>query len=107
VDETRVIPRPYVFDALQSDSSKNDPQEVFIQDCFDALFYYWDRAEQFVVSGLIRFEDAERPTSYYVSQMTKHKGIYIRYAEGIGSIGALAFLDRFESWRVAPLDRAV
>ncbi len=96
---TEVITQPMVLAALEAEILGNEPGHIFIQDCFDDLFYYYDRIEQFLRSELVTFEDVERPTNYYVNLMANDKRVYLTYIKLIGYPDVLRFLDRFESWR--------
>jgi hypothetical protein len=96
--ESHVIEQPDVLKALSSTATGNDVEETFIQDCFDALFYYFERTEQFLMAKLILFPDVQRPAEYYIGLMSAQKNTYRTYAQSIGYSGALAFLDRFKAW---------
>jgi hypothetical protein len=99
---SEIILYPEVLDALSHEIVRNEHPDLFIQDCFDSLFYFWDRTEQFLCSGLVRFEDVQRPTEFYIGRMAGAKDVFRRYAESIGYTGALAFMNRFSVWKQAP-----
>jgi hypothetical protein len=96
---TEVITHSMVISALQSKSIANEPRITFIQDCFDSLFYYFDRIEQFLQTELVTFDDVKRPAEYLAKLMAKDKETYLAYINSIEYSDAARFLDRFKAWR--------
>jgi len=85
--------------ALRIDGNVTDTKSVFLRDCFDAWFYQMSLMEQHLQIGLIRQEDIDYPTAYYIRRL-KEDGDLFRACEmyiARYNLGpkVTAFLDRF------------
>jgi len=72
-----------------------------VRHCFDSLLYYFDRYEQLIKSGALRFRDIDTPWNWYAKQMAKEKTLYWNYAIYIDYARAIKFLERYRAWRAA------
>jgi hypothetical protein len=77
------------------------PDEVFVRDCFEALFDEYERFENYVRINLINFEDVKFPIGYYVRLMAHNKRVFHAFLQTYGYELALGLLDRFPEWRAA------
>jgi hypothetical protein len=96
------IQEPDVLAALRLPDEPNDEQSVFIRDCFDELFYFFERFEHSIRIGLITFEDVRFPWEYYAGVLARYKNTMVDYNRALFYDRALAFLNRFDQWRLVP-----
>lgn len=75
-----------------------NPKEVYVRDCFDALFSQLDMIEHFINIRLIRFEDVQGFFKYYVQLIEKKHWIFCGFISCFGYKGTFNFLSRFPEW---------
>ena len=84
------------------------PDEVFVRDCFEALFDEYERFENYIRIELISFEDVQFPIGYYVKLMASNKAVFSAFLETYGYELTLSLLNRFAVWNPnAPHQRAI
>jgi hypothetical protein len=86
--------------------SQPDEAGVFIRDCFDELFYFFERLEYCIAIGLITFEDVRFPWEYYAGVLGRNKAVFLEYNRPLYYERAIAFLERFQDWSKAPKNAA-
>jgi len=72
-----------------------------IRDSFDVLFYYLSMMEHHIANGLIRFDDIQYPTAYYVDILGSRRTLAIAVRDYVVyyRLGkSLMFLNRFDQW---------
>ena len=89
------IPKALSFRYTEAEKEKYQ----MILRCLDTLFYYFDRAEHSLNIKVVRFEDMQFPTEYYIKRMVKYKEQIDQYLPHVGHDRAKDFLYRFEAWR--------
>lgn len=100
-EKSIVIKESDMLAALTVDAEPSDKRSVFIRDSFDELFYFLERFEHCIRVGLITFEDVRFPWEYYAGVLARYKGTAVQYNRFLHYERALAFLDRFDVWRLA------
>lgn len=75
--------------------------EVFVRDCFEALFDEYERFENYIRIQLINFSDVKFPIGYYVKLMTRNKPVFKSFLQTYGYELALGLLERFPEWQQA------
>jgi hypothetical protein len=93
------VGREDVLASLRLGGASDSPQNIFIRDCFDTLFYFCARMEHSIEVGLTTFEDLRFPAEYYVDLMATDKAVFEQYIAAIQYRRVLSLLDRFSSWR--------
>jgi hypothetical protein len=70
----------------------------FQLDCF---FYYLDRCEHAIASGITNFDTLKMPTGYYIRLLLPLKNKLNRYVENVGYERVSVFLNRYDYWKRA------
>jgi hypothetical protein len=68
-----------------------EAKAIFVRDCFDWFFFYVDRIEQYVRTGLIQAEDAHPVFVSYVKVIAGEPETFRRFIEDHEYRGALRF----------------
>src|SRR5260370_27595918 len=86
---------------------EDNPQNDFVRDCFDMLFYYLDRLEHLIQAGLTTFEDVRLPIEYYVDMLAEREDrtVIEAYIRACKYQKIWKFLDRFPAWAKPPIDK--
>jgi len=74
-----------------------EPRERFIRDCFDWFFYYVDRIEHYIETGLIEFTDVESVFKSYGIKVKEHKEVYEPFIASRGYELITRFRQRYEA----------
>ena len=72
-----------------------DDTQVYIRDCFDALFDGLELIEHYLRTGLLDFSDVQFPMAYHVKKLREHWNAMEPFMNRYGYSLALAFVDRF------------
>lgn len=84
-DKEIVVTTERMTQALRTDQTDAfQPDEVFIRDCFDHLFFHLDRMGHFVEGGLVRHEDVAYPLQYYVRRMVDFADVFDSFLAAYG-----------------------
>jgi len=84
--------------ALRLDESHKSDKDVYIRECFDALFFHVNQLERSLRTNVLRFEDVQFPLNYYAEKMLGRKEVFEEYMKKFGDKEALAFFQRYEKW---------
>src|SRR5262245_14231962 len=87
--------------ALDPNSKSSDETSIYIQDCFDTLFYFLAMLEHYISNTLICYEDVAYPIEYYVPLMAQFKPQIANYLKEYKLSRTQKFLERYQSWRDA------
>lgn len=81
----------------------DDDSEVFVRDCFDALFDGFQNLEHYLKIKLIVFEDLEQAFTYYAEKLSDPAEFptACKFLKEYQFDDALDFLGRFGPWRKA------
>lgn len=97
--ERTVIRQRKVDDALRIvDADKFTEQEMWIRDCYDHLFYHFERLEQSLRVGLISPYDLLFPVHYLTQRMLRRRNVFEAFLTAYGYSGSIELLQRFENW---------
>jgi hypothetical protein len=100
-EKVLTVDRSDVAPALDPQNDHRDEKSVYIQDCFDTLFYFMAMLEHYISNTLIREDDVAYPMEYYVPLMSKMRPQVAAYLERHGLRRAQRFLERYPAWREA------
>ena len=76
-----------------------DTQDRFITDSFDWFFYYVDRIEHYIQTGLIEFTDVASVFRPYARKIKDHQEIYGSFMAACEYELAATFWKRYEASR--------
>jgi hypothetical protein len=93
------ISRQLMLSALRTTNTEFNPTEQFVRHCFDRLFDWMERVEQFRGIELVSFADFEHGMSYYVALLSAHKDVFSNYLDTYGFADANKLLLLFPSWQ--------
>jgi hypothetical protein len=99
--KTIPITSEVLLEALRTEKTLFNADERFVRDCFDSLFDRYERIEQFISNGLIRFEDVQAPVGYFVRLMAKRRSVFGGFLQKYGYVAALRLCEHFDEWRNA------
>ena len=91
-----------VVHALAVPPQQFDRKTAHVRHCFDSLFYYFDRFEQLIRTGALRFEDIDTPWNWYATQLARKAQLYRNYIQYIDYPRAIKFLERYGAWKATP-----
>lgn len=95
-DVRHKISYPQIIAALRKGQTQcKDAHEVFIVDCFDWFFYFIDRIEHYIRSGLVDYEDVAPVFKPYASKMQSDWDVFRAFTEARGYESAIAFWNRY------------
>ena len=69
-------------------------KSIYIRECFDTLFYYFERIEHSIKVGVVKIEDINAYFAYYLVQIKSKSEVLIQYAEAIKYENAVDFMSR-------------
>ncbi len=87
--------------ALDINKINSTARSIYIRECFEELFYTFERLEYFIQNNLLTFDDVSCPTEYYVEVMVGQKDTYLAFLKYAKYRRAILFLDRFPQWKEA------
>lgn len=70
-------------------------RQMYIRDCFDALYDGMDHIEHYLRTGLLDFEDIKVPMEYYVTKLLERGPATLDYMTYYGFVLARSFLARY------------
>jgi hypothetical protein len=88
-----------ILSYLGSKKKSTGDEAQLVQESFDALFYYFERIENYLRCEYTTFDDVKSPLDYYVGLMKKNKKIFEVYLKDIKHFKTLDFLNKFAEWR--------
>jgi hypothetical protein len=98
-----MIQRPDVLEALRTGDRTFSESEVYIRDCFDRLFWYFERINHELAVGMISTAHISFPIKYIVSLLIYEEEVFKKYLVTFRCEGALSLIETFKQLGAEPL----